>query len=168
MVAPDVCAPFRRRNNMTHEGLGAPPPLLASGVKTQIVIVLSIVLAWGSLLAILAFGQPGSNDANPVIYTLPVTWDNAIGPLMEEHCVACHGGSAGLYLDSYAAALKGGARGPAVVPGQGSTSLLVRSLRGVEPGLARMPLNRPPMSASDINRIAAWIDAGAPLAATTD
>ena len=88
--------------------------------------------------------------------------DDTVGPLLVEHCGLCHGDAGGLALDTYEGALRGGQRGPAIVPGDGEGSLLVQSLRGTSPGLARMPLNRPPMPDDVIDSVSAWIDAGAP------
>jgi hypothetical protein len=47
-----------------------------------------------------------------------------------------------------------------VVPGNGAGSPLVQVLRGQLPGVPRMPLRRPPVSAADITRIEQWIDSG--------
>ncbi|MBW7886556.1 MAG: NapC/NirT family cytochrome c, partial [Caldilineaceae bacterium] len=46
-----------------------------------------------------------------------LTWDDLIGPILEARCVACHGGTAGLYLDTYEGAMAGGNLGPAIIPG---------------------------------------------------
>jgi len=87
--------------------------------------------------------------------------------LLAKNCVVCHGGSSDLYLDTYENALKGGKRGREIVPGKSQDSRIVRALRGIEPGMPRMPLNRPPLSDAQISLIAAWIDAGAPQSATS-
>jgi cytochrome b subunit of formate dehydrogenase len=56
-----------------------------------------------------------------------ITWDGAIGPLLQEKCATCHGAGSmgGLNLSTYEDAMRGGSSGPAVVPGDGANSLLV-------------------------------------------
>ena len=86
-----------------------------------------------------------------------------VKPLLTRHCVLCHGAvkpRGGLRLDTAAAALKGGASGPAVIPGHGDMSPLVTAVRG-DGATDRMPLNRPPLSTNEISLLQAWIDQGA-------
>ena len=81
--------------------------------------------------------------------------------------MSCHGAvkpRGGLRLDTAAAALKGGKSGPAVIPGNGDESPLIAAVRG-EGATERMPLNRPPLSASEINLLEEWIDQGAKASA---
>jgi len=142
----------------------APKASAGRSLGSQIGIVLSVAMVWGVLLLVLPTGQ-GCSAVPPTPSTGPLTWDDAIGPLMAKNCVVCHGSSGGLSLDTYAHAMQGGLRGPDIVPGDGQNSRLVRALRGTEPGLARMPLGRPPLPDAEINLVAAWIDAGAPQSA---
>ncbi|MGC8838463.1 MAG: c-type cytochrome domain-containing protein [Anaerolineae bacterium] len=121
----------------------------------------------GIVVAALLFGGQGctpkpATPAGPVEPVAKVTWENTIGPLLSQKCGGCHGSSGGLSLATYEDALKGGRRGPAIQPGKGEESLLVRALRGTEPGLPRMPANRPPLSEDEISLISGWIDSGAP------
>ena len=54
---------------------------------------------------------------------------------MERTCWNCHGGglkSSGLDLSTREAALEGGNRGPAIVPGNAEESRLFRQLAGLE------------------------------------
>lgn len=134
---------------------GAPRQWLA-----QLIFVLGVAGGWLILLLILAAGQKSAPVITPPT-TGAATWTNTFGPLLARHCGVCHGGAGGLALETYENALKGGGRGPAIIPGDGAGSLLVRSLRGTVPGLAPMPLNRPPLPTDVIDRLAAWIDAGA-------
>jgi hypothetical protein len=51
-------------------------------------------------------------------------FESAIRPLLIAHCIECHGPDrqeSGLCLDSRPGWMKGGDRGPAIVPGPGST-----------------------------------------------
>ena len=79
---------------------------------------------------------------------------------MVQGCLSCHGGSGGLFLDSRAAILAGGGRGPGVVPGRSAESNVVKALRGQ--GLPLMPQGAPEsIPEAQILTIADWIDQGA-------
>jgi len=92
-----------------------------------------------------------------------------VEPLLQEHCVECHGAQepeGGLVLESFAAMMKGGESGPAIVPGKSGESLLVRAMEGAwgKTGKNQFmpPGRRERMSPEAIARFKAWIDAGAP------
>lgn len=84
-----------------------------------------------------------------------LTWDNAIGALLQSKCATCHGAGAmgGLNLSTYADAMKGGASGPAITPGNAEESLLVtKQLAGNHPGQ---------LTTEEIAQVIEWINAGA-------
>ncbi len=86
-----------------------------------------------------------------------------IQPLLKASCYQCHGPTrqeAGLRLDRKADALKGGASGPALIPGQSQKSLLIQRLLGAD-GKPRMPLGFAPLSSEQTTLLSAWIDQGA-------
>jgi mono/diheme cytochrome c family protein len=86
-----------------------------------------------------------------------------IAPLFERHCVECHGPKKQeslLRLDSRKETLAGGMSGDAVLPGRSRDSLLLKHLRGE--ARPPMPYKKPPLDPAEVDRIAAWIDAGAP------
>ena len=85
-----------------------------------------------------------------------------VRPVLERSCFACHAGDArsGLRLDSRAGMLKGGMRGPAIVPGDPERSLLMAAVRHERDDL-RMPQDSDPLSEAEIEAFAAWIGAGA-------
>ncbi len=87
-----------------------------------------------------------------------------VRPLLERRCTGCHGpaphAAGGLDLTSAEGLLRGGARGPSVVPGDAPASRLLRVLTGAG-GEPRMPQGGPPLSAAEIDAIRDWIDAGA-------
>jgi uncharacterized membrane protein len=88
-----------------------------------------------------------------------------IHPLFEGHCVTCHGQSkhkAGLRLDSYAAAMRGGKHGPVIKPGDLKESELFRRITLPSTDDDFMPADhKRPLSASDVKLIEAWISSGA-------
>ena len=84
-----------------------------------------------------------------------LTWNDYVGPILKVRCASCHGGTAGLYLDSYAGVMAGGNLGPAIVPGNAEESLLVQLQQKGHPN------SLPPQ---ELERIIQWINAGAPEA----
>src|SRR5262249_38807266 len=82
-----------------------------------------------------------------------------VAPIFERNCAMCHGASvqrSGLDLRGEEAILKGGARGPAVVPGNAEKSLLYRLItRREEPA---MPLGMDKLGEADVAVIAQWIN----------
>jgi len=98
---------------------------------------------------------PDSTPATPSVAS-DLTWDNAIGAMLQAKCSACHGATAlgGLNLSTYAGALQGGASGPVILPGDSANSLLVaKQQAGGHPGQ---------LTPEEIAQIIEWIDAGAP------
>lgn len=106
----------------------------------------------------------GGSTSDPIAFTptQEMSLRNDVRPiLLGQGCLSCHGGSGGLFLDTHAKILQGGGRGPAVVPGESATSLLVRSLRG-EGGVPLMPQGASEsIPEAQILVIADWIDQGA-------
>lgn len=99
---------------------------------------------------------PPLPSATPAASTGLTSWDGGIGTLLADRCGACHGSAAmsGLKLTSYADALKGGSRGPAIVPGQPDASILVSiQSAGNHPGQ---------LTEAELASIVQWITAGAP------
>src|SRR5689334_21258085 len=82
--------------------------------------------------------------------------------VLEQRCWVCHGAGlaqSGLRLNSREAALQGGTRGPAVVPGQAGASRLVQAVRRT--GDLAMPPG-PKLPEAEIAALEAWVAAGAP------
>ena len=82
--------------------------------------------------------------------------------VLSENCVACHGAARMSDLDvrSSEGLLKGGKRGPAIVPGSASDSLLLSAVQGK--GELKMPPGDAALDPSKIGLLGKWIDAGAP------
>ncbi len=89
----------------------------------------------------------------PTYPAADLTWDDLIGPIFEARCVACHGGTAGLYLDTYAGAMAGGNLGPAIVPGEAQNSLLVQLQHEGHPNS---------LAPQELVWVEEWINEGAP------
>ncbi len=94
-------------------------------------------------------------------------FENKIRPLLIEHCLKCHDGSAadkpkgGLALDTRDGWAKGGENGPAIVPGQPDKSLFIRSIRYADKDL-QMPPKGKKLTAQQIALFEEWVRLGAP------
>lgn len=109
--------------------------------------------------------QPGTGATSGAL-----TWSN-VHAIFAANCTPCHiGGSlAGLNLDTYASAMKGGSiaaggvvNGAVIKPGNAADSFLYLAVAGKQGSRgARMPFGRNPLPQSDIQTIYKWIQAGA-------
>ena len=89
-----------------------------------------------------------------------VSYRRDIHPIFNRNCVSCHGGQAGLYLDSYDHLMAGSAHERVLIPGDPQASELVRRITGASQ--PAMPMGGTPLPASDIDVIVTWIAEGAP------
>ncbi len=92
----------------------------------------------------------------------PVEFARDVEPILRTACFPCHGAAAAqgeLRLDARDAALKGGASGPALVPGHAADSLLLKRVSG-QVG-TRMPMGLAPLTEAQVATVRAWIDQGA-------
>jgi hypothetical protein len=85
-------------------------------------------------------------------------------PILKDKCFQCHGAEVQmgkLALHTRAAMLKGGQKGPALVPGEAEASPLYRVVAGLDqPVMPAAPL--PGLTAQEISVLKDWIDQGAP------
>ena len=91
-------------------------------------------------------------------------------PPFAANCTPCHVGSAtaGLNLDTYQNALKGGStaaggvvNGSVIKPGNAAGSYLYQAVAGTQKVGARMPANGKVLPTTDIKNIYNWIQNGA-------
>src|SRR5438105_11232170 len=83
--------------------------------------------------------------------------------ILEKRCLGCHAGQfkkSGLDLSRRDLAIRGGDRGPAIVPGNSKESLLFKVASHIEE--PHMPFNAARLSDAELAAIAEWIDMGAP------
>ena len=92
-----------------------------------------------------------------------------VNAILRDNCEHCHNedkAKGGLLMINYDALLAGGDHGSAIVPGESASSRLIQMVEGkLSP---RMPYKEDPLSASDVNLIRQWIDAGAPRPGTSE
>ncbi|MBI4906836.1 MAG: PSD1 domain-containing protein [Acidobacteria bacterium] len=86
-----------------------------------------------------------------------------IRPVLAKNCYACHGSGTknamgGLFLDTKAGLMKGGANGPALIPGNPNESILIKAVR--HEGRKMPPAGKLPDAAiADLEK---WVAMGAP------
>lgn len=110
------------------------------------------------LREILLAQLPATPPAPTISAGGPLTYTDTIGPLFSLRCGACHGSSdgiQGLDLTSYTGVLKGGASGPAIIPGDPAGSLAIQKMSGEKPHFGQF-------EAEELNLLSDWIKAGAP------
>ena len=88
-----------------------------------------------------------------------------IRPIFDAKCVSCHGASkvkGKLRMDSYDRLMRGGEEGRVIVPGDAARSLLFQRVTLPPDHKKFMPTEgKPPLNASEIAIIKAWIEDGA-------
>src|SRR5256885_5638767 len=114
----------------------------------RVLVRVAPVLLLGGFLVLL-FGQSTSAE-------------KAVKSLLEAKCAACHGDvrMSDLDLRQRATILKGGKRGPAVVPGNAEASLLYKAVR--REGELQMPPGKTGLTPSELTLVRDWINKGAP------
>ena len=114
------------------------------------------------ILALLPSPAAGSVTTKEAVSPEAIEFfEKQIRPLLADKCYACHGPEeqlSSLRLDSRAAMLEGGTRGPSLIPGKPQESLLFRAVLHQE---LKMPLGTklPESQVADLER---WILMGAP------
>jgi WD40 repeat protein len=110
-----------------------------------------------ALAPINAWAQDRS-DTNP-----PIAYEKDIEPIFAKRCIACHSGDVKkgrLDLGTYEALVKGGKRGPTLVPGKSESSLLYMAIsRTGKPAMP--PKGEEPATSAEIALVKLWIDQGA-------
>lgn len=93
----------------------------------------------------------------------PVDFRKQIRPIFKERCYSCHGAKkqeSGLRLDKRQEAMAGGETGPAIVPGDTSSGLLLKYVQSEDPELI-MPAKGDRLTRKQIDLLKRWIDEGA-------
>ncbi len=92
-----------------------------------------------------------------------IHFETDIRPLLQQHCVKCHGPDmqkSGLRLDAKSFAFRGGDSGVVIVPGKSAESELLRRFTSTDED-QKMPPNGPPLSVAEIAQLSSWLDQGA-------
>src|SRR5713226_1919793 len=87
------------------------------------------------------------------------TFQHDVLPLVEQRCIACHGGGkqimVGLDLRTLAGVMAGSANGPVLVPGNPESSRLWMMVRD-----DKMPMGGPPLATEEKQLLREWIEKG--------
>jgi hypothetical protein len=118
-------------------------------------------LAFTLLLLLATGGTAFCQDAGIEFF------ETKIRPVLVEHCYKCHSHAAKkhrgeLYVDSRDGLRKGGATGPAVVPGKPGQSLLLKAVQHAAGELKMPPAPAEKLPAAVIADLKKWIAMGAP------
>ncbi len=97
-------------------------------------------------------------------------FETRIRPVLADRCYECHSARAkkvrgGLLLDTREGLLKGGATGPAIVPGDPDRSRLMRAIRHEDEDFKMPPKEKLP--AEQVRDFEAWVRRGAPVPAVS-
>jgi mono/diheme cytochrome c family protein len=129
-------------------------------VRILPLILMTIAIGAGARQGLAADGSP--SPSQQVAGSDEIRFfETKIRPLLAENCFKCHGAEKqeeNLRLDSRAAVLTGGDRGPAVVPGKPDGSLLIKAIKHLD------DLEMPPkkqLSREQIADLTLWIKSGA-------
>ena len=98
--------------------------------------------------------KPGGSDQQ--------FFDDRVAPILSKRCLGCHNNELNdgdISFEDRQTLIKGGGRGPAVVPGKPDKSVLVKAIR--HNGDLQMPPGQK-LAAADIATLTEWIKRGAP------
>jgi mono/diheme cytochrome c family protein len=114
----------------------------------------------------LTLDPPPTVPFMPAVNLAAVSFKEQVLPILEQHCVECHGGEKpqggvkveeGLILTTYDDILYGSFNGPVIEPGNVEDSYLIEQVV-----TGRMPKEGDRLTPAEIEIITAWIEAGAP------
>jgi hypothetical protein len=110
-------------------------------------------------------GKHDGSDGVPISTEDLAFFENRIRPLLVKHCYECHSAESAelqgdLLLDSRPTTRRGGAKGPAVVPGNLERSLLIEAVRYHNENLQMPPNGK--LSDTEIADLERWVKIGAP------
>ena len=100
--------------------------------------------------------------STPAADEAPPSFAKDVKPFLTNYCQNCHNGrrgKAGYSVDSYANLMKGGKKGPMIVPGQPDESRLLKTLTGRAKRMPPKDSDQP--TAEEVAKVRAWIKAGA-------
>ena len=105
--------------------------------------------------------------ACPCLGQESISVETDVTPVLQEYCVSCHtpGGEclmvSGLDLETYDGLLQGTSSGPVVIPGDVTSSNLLRLIMGQASAEIRMPHDGRPIPQADVRTLMRWVQQGA-------
>lgn len=130
--------------------------------------VISLVMAFG--LAVTAADPPAAAPVGvpPIKIVVldrkePVLYDKDIEPIFVNKCAFCHSGNikeGKLDMATHESLMKGGKKGPSIIPGKADESILYKlSAKVMRPAMP--PKSEDPLTPQELALIKLWIDQGA-------
>ena len=117
-------------------------------------------------LVCIPLGLSAQNQPLPVVdlkRSTAVLYEKEIEPVIYKKCITCHSGSVKegkLDLATYEGLIKGGRRGPSLIPGKGAESLVYKLMhREMKPFMP--PKGEDPITPEELAVFKLWIDQGA-------
>src|SRR3977135_290208 len=106
-------------------------------------------------------------SAASLLSAQPTSVEESARKILSIRCATCHGATKMSDLDvrESATLLRGGTRGPALVPHKAEESLLFKAVK--RDGDLQMPPGKTPLPAAEVEILRAWIDGGATWDANT-
>jgi len=138
---------------------------LGKGALQRLLAAFMPILVTLSTLLAMALPVVAGEDPKPDPSSLEF-FEKQVRPLLVKQCISCHGEAqqfSSLRVDSREALLKGGNRGPAIIPGDANLSLFAKAVR--HEGL-KMPMGSK-LAPEEIAAIEKWINLGAPWPSAT-
>ena len=126
------------------------------GIRPSLLGLAVVALVTSATGSVRSAGQPTTSAEGPITFT------EHIRPIMERSCWNCHGAAvqlSDLDLRTRDDALKGGASGPAIVPGRAEESRLFRVVSGLDQPV--MPMDGSRLTDTEVAAVRAWINDGA-------
>lgn len=131
-------------------------------------LVVSLMVGLGLSVSVLAQDKKKEEPIEPIPVVVldrkdPVTWDKDIEPILSDKCAYCHSGKVveGRFdMGTFEGLMKGGKRGPAIVPGKSAESLLIK-LAGKTMKPVMPPESEDPLTPQELALLKLWIDQGA-------
>jgi mono/diheme cytochrome c family protein len=123
---------------------------------------LSIVASGAWLTGAVALVSTAAAKQAPPPPAGKISYEQQIRPLLKARCAACHGNGSrlgGFQIDTRESLITGGQNHPAVIPGKGAESYLIKLVSGVVPGKV-MPARGPRLTAAEVALLTRWIDEG--------
>jgi hypothetical protein len=137
--------------------------------KTLGILVLAAGLLGLALASPFSWGEPGALATGEAGKPVPVSpeavqfFETKVRPILADHCFRCHAKEkqkGNLRVDSLAALLEGGGRGPALVPGHPEKSLLIKAIQHDSAKLKMPPTKK--LNKEQIAYLTQWVKLGAP------
>ena len=136
-------------------------------IRSLLVAASATLICNSALLSLAQEAKKGQIEPVAANLGRPVDFEKDVQPILDANCVACHNvviSESKLILEDVPAILKGGKRGPSVVPREPDKSLLYRvAARAVDPVMPPLPnkASAAALTPKELGILKKWIEEGA-------